>query len=109
MRGASWVWIGLLAGLAGCQFMAVPVGAGADDAAGRLPWWDAAWAFRRPLAVAAGPKPPLGGYDGYTVRLAGVDTAALIAAGKLRAGCEDLRVLRWDGAAWTELPRHLLG
>lgn len=73
-----------------------------------VPWWDASFGFRRQITVSTGPAVPFNGYDGYTVRIASLDTGALVADGKLQADCDDLRVLRWDGTAWTELPRHLL-
>jgi len=74
-----------------------------------VPWWNAAWAHRRLITVAAGPNAPQGGYAGYTARTGSVDTAALIAGGQLLANGNDLRIVRWDGAAWTDLPRHVLG
>jgi hypothetical protein len=78
-------------------------------------WWDAAYTHRRQLTVQTGPTPPLHRYvnlqdgspRGYSVEVA-VDTAALIAAGKVRADCNDLRVLRFDDG-WTELDRHVVG
>jgi hypothetical protein len=52
---------------------------------------------------------PSGGYAGYTARLAAIDTDRLIAAGRLRDDCNDLRVVRWTGSAWSEIDRHLIG
>lgn len=72
------------------------------------PWWDAAWSRRRPIAVTVGPNTPEGGYAGYTARVSNLDTAAMIAAGDLLPNLNDLRIVRWDGAAWTDLPRHVV-
>jgi hypothetical protein len=72
------------------------------------PWWNPAWARRRAVSVTVGANTPQDGYAGYTVRLSALDTAAMIAAGDLLASGDDLRIVRWDGAAWTDLPRHLL-
>lgn len=72
-------------------------------------WWNSAWGLRRPITVLVGANTPQGGYVGYTVRVSALDTAALIAAGDLLASGDDLRVVRWDGAAWTDLPRHVVG
>ena len=62
-----------------------------------------------PLTITTGAVAPDRGYAGYTVRLADLDTAPLIADGQLRADCHDLRVVWWNGAAWTEIDRHLVG
>ncbi len=106
---------------AGCRFD--PTGgasAGGDDGAAVndaaaaadarvLDWWDPAYRLRIPLAIATGPVAPERGYAGYTARLGDLDTAALIAGGQLRNDCRDLRVVWWDGAAWNEIDRHLIG
>lgn len=72
-------------------------------------WWDTSYDYRQNIAVATGPNAPDKGYNGYTARVATFDTATLISAGKMQAGCADLRVLYWDGTGWTELARHLFG
>jgi len=74
-----------------------------------VPWWNGAWGLRRAITVTVGANTPQGGYVGYTVRLSSLDTAAMIAAGDLLASGDDLRIVRWDGAAWTDLPRHVVG
>jgi hypothetical protein len=88
-------------------------GGGAIDAATvdarALEWWDPAYRLRMPLTITTGAVAPDRGYAGYTVRLADLDTAPLIADGQLRADCHDLRVVWWNGAAWTEIDRHLVG
>jgi hypothetical protein len=70
-------------------------------------WWDEGYLDRTQLTVTTGATAPMNGYDGYSVR-AEVDTGTLVGAGALQANCNDLRVLRWDGALWTELDRHLI-
>ena len=66
-------------------------------------WWDLAYEYRERLEVttttAAAP-------DGYTLPVT-LDHAAMVAAGTSLASGDDVRVLRWDGAAWTELDRVL--
>ncbi len=66
-------------------------------------WWDPAYTFRQRIdvdtGVAAAP-------DEYSVPLT-LDHAALVSSGLSRADGTDLRVLRWDGATWTELDRVL--
>lgn len=87
-------------------------GSGAIDAASGatpLDWWDDAYRLRLPLAISVGGAAPQGGYAGYTARLAELDTAALIAGGDLRDDCSDLRLVRWQGGAWSEIDRHLIG
>jgi len=69
-------------------------------------WWDAGYRYRRRLVVTTGAVTPDKGYAGYTVRLAPFDPATFTGLG---ASCDDLRVVTYDGATWTELPRHLLG
>ena len=88
--------------------------ASAQAAADSEGWWDPAWAYRAEITVTTGAVDPDKGYDGYTARLATLDTATLIADGKLQADCDDLRVLFHDDSGgpgngvWVELDRHLL-
>ena len=70
-------------------------------------WWNTAWTRREPISIQVGATAPQGGYNGYTARFA-LDTAALVTGGLMLAGGNDLRVVRWDGAAWTDLSRHVL-
>ncbi|MEM1377838.1 MAG: hypothetical protein AAGG69_10670, partial [Pseudomonadota bacterium] len=72
-------------------------------------WWDTDYAARVAVTVATSADNPDKGYNGYTARLDGLDTAALIASGELQADCDDLRLVYWDGATNTEIPRHLIG
>ncbi len=66
------------------------------------PWWNAAWAWRRQISVEAVDALPAG----YTLELT-VDHAALIDQGLATEDGADLRLVRWDGAGWTELNRVL--
>lgn len=63
------------------------------------PWWDTQWGRRRRVVVTTGPTQPDKGYDGYTVRLTGVDFSR-------GTGCDDLRVVVWTDPTWTVLPHH---
>ena len=72
-------------------------------------WWDTAYPKRFRVDVNTGAIAPDKGYDGYTVRIPALDTAALIAAGDMQADCSDLRLVYYDGFTWTELPRHVIG
>jgi len=72
-------------------------------------WWDTDYAQRFNIAVNTGAVSPDRGYDGYTVRIPALDTAALIAAGEMRNDCGDLRILYYDGLVWNELPRDVIG
>ena len=71
-------------------------------------WWDTNYTKRRPLTVTTGSLTPDKGYQDYTVRLATYDTASLVTAGELQSNCEDLRLIYWNGAMNTEIPRHLI-
>ena len=72
-------------------------------------WWDTAYLQRFEVAVGAGANSPDKGYVDYTARVATLDTQALIAAGEMQADCSDLRMTFYDGIAWQELPRHVIG
>jgi hypothetical protein len=71
-------------------------------------WWDTAYLLRFNVSVSVGINSPDKGYAGYTARVITLDTQALIAAGDMQADCSDLRVAYFGGAAWQELPRHVL-
>ncbi|MEL7311123.1 MAG: hypothetical protein AAFN07_06410 [Pseudomonadota bacterium] len=71
-------------------------------------WWDTDYLYRQNLAVSTGPTQPDRGYDGYTLRVPAFNTQSLIAAGELQPDCDDLRILYFDGAGWTELDRHVI-
>lgn len=91
-----------------CGALAVMASAGTVQAATPL-WWDTDFARRFNVAVTTGPSAPDRGYAGYTVRIAPLDTQSLIAAGELQSNCADLRMTYYDGIAWQDLPRHILG
>ena len=86
----------------------VCMAAGADVSAVTSEWWDTDYLYRQNLAVSTGPQQPDRGYYGYTLRVPALNTQALIAAGEMQADCDDLRVLYFDGSAWTELDRHVI-
>ncbi len=66
-------------------------------------WWNPDYGFRQRIDVdtttAAAP-------GGYTVPLT-FDHASLVASGLSAANGADIRIVRWDGSAWTELDRVL--
>ncbi len=66
-------------------------------------WWDAAYPFRQRIDVTT---TSTAAPDGYTVPLT-IDHLDLLNSGLSQNSGDDLRVLRWDGSAWTELDRVL--
>jgi outer membrane protein assembly factor BamB len=62
----------------------------------------------RQLTVTVGANAPFNGYNGYSAQITGLDTATLIAAGKMRSDCNDLRVAHFAANTWTELDRQVL-
>ena len=74
----------------------------APNAPGDLLWWDARFAYRRPvlLDMAATQAPP-----GTWVRLI-FDGEGAQRDGKMGVHGADLRVLVWDGTHWWEIPRR---
>ncbi len=66
-------------------------------------WWNPNYTFRQRIDVdttsAAAP-------DQYTLPFT-IDHAALVTLDLAQASGDDVRVLRWDGATWTELDRIL--
>ncbi|HXN25435.1 MAG TPA: DUF2341 domain-containing protein [Candidatus Dormibacteraeota bacterium] len=71
-------------------------------------WFAAGWQFNRQVTVTVGANAPFNGYNGYSAQLTAFDTSALIAAGKMRANCNDLRIARFSSGAWSELDRQIL-
>lgn len=65
------------------------------------------YSYRRRLTISTGANSPSGGYNGYTVRLTGLDTASLISAGKMRSDGNDLRIFYWNGSAFVEVDREV--
>ena len=68
----------------------------------------ATWSFTRAITVTVGATAPFNGYNGYSAQVTGVDTATLVAAGKMRADCNDLRIARFAANAWTQLDRQVV-
>ncbi len=71
--------------------------------------WPAGYSRRRSIDIATGPNTPFNGYQGYTVRVTGFDTATEVTQGDMRADAADLRVMYWDGSSWIDVPRILSG
>ncbi|MFZ5785221.1 MAG: hypothetical protein ACOY3Y_02160, partial [Acidobacteriota bacterium] len=69
-------------------------------------WWNTSYASRRPLTISNGAASQLP--TGYSV-VAVLDTQSLVAAGKLLASGNDLRVVRTVGTSHVELDRRLVG
>jgi outer membrane protein assembly factor BamB len=68
----------------------------------------ATWSFTRAITVTVGATAPFNGYNGYSAQVTGFNTAALVAAGKLRADCNDLRIARFAANTWTQLDRQVI-
>ena len=68
----------------------------------------ATWSFTRAITVTVGATAPFNGYNGYSAQVTGVDTATLVAAGKMRADCNDLRIARFAANVWTQLDRQVI-
>jgi outer membrane protein assembly factor BamB len=68
----------------------------------------ATWSFTRPITVTVGANAPFNGYNGYSAQITGFNTAALVAAGKMRADCNDLRIARFAANIWTQLDRQVI-
>jgi len=68
----------------------------------------ASWNFTRAITATVGANAPVNGYNGYSVSIAGFNTAALVAAGKMRADCNDLRIARFAASTWTQLDRQII-
>lgn len=66
-------------------------------------WWNPNYNFRQRIDVDTGSAAAPGEYTlPFTI-----DHAALVTAGLAQSDGSDVRVLRWDGTAWTELDRIL--
>lgn len=71
-------------------------------------WWNGAYLQRIPLRILTGSVSPYLGYDGYTVRVQGLDTASLITLGSLQADCDDMRIVYDDGQTQTVLDSQIV-
>jgi len=68
----------------------------------------ATWNFVRTITATVGANAPLNGYNGYSASITGFNTATLVAAGKMRADCNDLRIARFAANTWTQLDRQVI-
>ncbi|HKV60449.1 MAG TPA: DUF2341 domain-containing protein [Candidatus Acidoferrum sp.] len=68
----------------------------------------ATWSFTRAVTVTVGANAPLNGYNGYSAQITGLNTAALVTAGKMRSDCNDLRIARFAANTWTQLDRQVI-
>ncbi|MEL6368650.1 MAG: hypothetical protein AAFR91_02865 [Pseudomonadota bacterium] len=100
-KQGGWLRLVAVASLVGCA-----LASNAFAVTGE--WWDTDYLYRQNVAVTTGATQPDRGYSGYTLRIAALNTQALIASGQMQADCDDLRVLYFDGAGWQELVRHVI-
>ena len=68
----------------------------------------AMWSFTRAITVTVGATAPFNGYNGYSAKITGFNTAALVTAGKMRSDCNDLRIARFAANTWTPLDRQVI-
>jgi outer membrane protein assembly factor BamB len=68
----------------------------------------ATWSFTRPITVTVGAIAPFNGYNGYSAQITGFNTATLVAAGKMRSDCNDLRIARFAANTWTQFDRQVI-
>lgn len=66
-------------------------------------WWNASWQQRYPITVTTTSSALP---SSYSVPVA-LDHASLVSASRSLASGNDVRVVSFDGAAWTELDRYL--
>jgi KaiC/GvpD/RAD55 family RecA-like ATPase len=68
----------------------------------RSDWWDKNYTFRRPITILNkdGTTLPVN----FTYNLT-IDTASLVAAGKMKSDAKDLRIVKRTGGTFTELDR----
>jgi hypothetical protein len=70
---------------------------------GELPWYDLNWLYRKKITISANNSAIS---SDYALNFS-LDHASLVSAGKSRSDGYDIRVVYWDGSAWTELDRML--
>jgi hypothetical protein len=68
----------------------------------------AVWQYQRQITVTTAATMPFNGYSGYTAQLTGLNTAALVTAGKMQSNCNDLRISRFSASTWTVLDTQIL-
>jgi len=68
----------------------------------------ASWSYTRAITATVGATAPFNGYNGYSAQVTGLDTATLVAAGKMRSDCNDLRIARFAANTWTQLDRQVI-
>jgi hypothetical protein len=68
----------------------------------------ATWSFTRAITVTVGANAPSNSYNGYSAQVTGINTAALVTAGKMRSDCNDLRIARFAANTWTQLDRQVI-
>jgi hypothetical protein len=74
------------------------------NAPGDLMWWDARFAYRRPILLDAIAAQAAQGTPAHVLW----DGQRAQHEGRVRADGADLRVLVWDGRQWHEIPRRVL-
>jgi len=67
-------------------------------------WWNSSWQYRKRVNVTTGANSPYNGYEGYTVRITGLNTSN---ASKFQGDGDDIRVVYWNGTDYTELNREI--
>lgn len=90
-------------------FLLVTYGVIAADLGIAQSVWPSGYSKRRQITIATGANTPFNGYQGYTVRVIGFDSATEIALGDLRADGYDLRIFYWDGSTWIDVPHVVTG
>ncbi|MFH1735007.1 MAG: archaellin/type IV pilin N-terminal domain-containing protein, partial [bacterium] len=68
-------------------------------------WWDSSYDYRKHVTVTNNMASTLS--SGYSVCLT-MDTSALVSGSKMLPDGDDLRVVYWDGASFTELDRDII-
>ena len=86
-----------------CESATADAGPGMDADASMLPWWDPAFTHRARITITNNSRGalPVGFQIGVYV-----DLKALAGA---PASWNEVRIVRWDGAQWTEKNRYLEG
>jgi hypothetical protein len=67
-------------------------------------WWNSNWLYRKEINVTTGANTPYNGYNGYTVRLTGLNTTN---TSKFQSDGDDIRIVYWNGIDNVELDREI--